>query len=91
MEELRKLIALAVEEGVKKGLENANFIKNGNDELLTIEQVHKEFGIGLSKVREMFNDPKLPVQRYTRPFKVSRGAVKEYMSTESHDYLCEGR
>ena len=36
----------------------------------------------------MFNDPELPVQRYTVPFKVNRQALNEYM-TKSHDYLCE--
>lgn len=57
-------------------------------ELLTIEQVHEEFNIGTSMVQKMFNDPELAVQRYTRPFKVSRQALKEYM-TKRHDYLCE--
>lgn len=57
-------------------------------EMLTIEQVHEEFDIGMNMVRKMFNDPKLPVQRYTKPFKVNRQALKEYM-TKSHDYLCE--
>lgn len=37
-------------------------------------------------VLDMFRDPKLPVQRYTRPFKVTRYAVDRYM-LESHDYL----
>ena len=56
------------------------------NELLTIEDVHIEFGIGINMVRKMFNDPKLPVQRYTVPFKVTRQALNEYMSQE-HDYL----
>ena len=60
--------------------------KNPN-ELLTIEQIHVEFDIGINKVRKMFNDPKLPVQRYTVPFKVTRQAVEKYIN-ESHDYLC---
>ena len=91
MEDLKELIATAVEEGVKRALENANFIAstNASDELLTAEQVHEEFDIGMSKVRRMFADPKLPVQRYTKPHKVTRGAIKRYMSAESHDYLCE--
>lgn len=58
-------------------------------ELLTIEQVHEEFGIGKNMVRKMFNDPELPVQKYTVPFKVSRQAVQEYVSSKRHDYLCE--
>lgn len=57
-------------------------------EMLTVEQVHEEFDIGMNMVRKMFNDPELPVQRYTKPFKVNRQALKEYM-TKSHDYLCE--
>ena len=59
--------------------------KNPN-ELLTIEQVHKEFDIGENMVRKIFNDPKLPVQRYTSPFKVTRQAMYSYIN-ENHDYL----
>lgn len=59
------------------------------DELLTIEQVSKEFGIGPNKAREMFNDKELPVQTYTRPFKVKRVAVLSYMD-KRHDYLKGG-
>ena len=57
-------------------------------ELLTVEQVHKEYGIGKGMVRKMFNDPELPVQKYTAPFKVARQALNEYM-TKRHDYLCK--
>lgn len=56
------------------------------NELLTIEQVHKEFDIGENMVRKIFNDPKLPVQRYTSPFKVTRQAMYSYIN-ENHDYL----
>lgn len=62
--------------------------KDEQYELLTVEQVHEEYGIGTNMVRKMFNDPELPVQRYTVPFKVNRQALNEYM-TKSHDYLCE--
>lgn len=62
--------------------------KKDPNELLTIEQVHKETKIGINMVRNMFNDPKLPVQRYTVPFKVTRKAIQEYISI-SHDYLRE--
>ena len=62
--------------------------QNNEYELLTIEQVHQETKIGINMVRNMFNDPKLPVQRYTVPFKVTRKAIQEYIST-SHDYLRE--
>lgn len=58
------------------------------NELLTVEQVHKEYGIGENMVRKMFKDPKLPVQRYTVPFKVTRSAIYNYMN-EEHDYLKE--
>ncbi len=61
---------------------------NEQNELLTVEQVHQEFGIGTNMVRKMFNDKELAVQRYTVPFKVTRGALIEYMK-KSHDYLCE--
>ena len=37
-------------------------------------------------VRKIFNDPKLPVQRYTSPFKVTRQAMYSYIN-ENHDYL----
>lgn len=60
------------------------------NELLTIEQVHKEYGIGINMVQEMFKDDQLPVQRYTVPFKVTRKALIEYMS-KSHDYLSKRR
>lgn len=56
-------------------------------ELLTREQVMKEFNVGLSKSLRMFNDPDLPVQRYVKPFRVQRKAVIEYFG-KSHDYLC---
>ena len=56
------------------------------NELLTVEQVHKEFDIGENMVRKIFNDPKLPVQRYTSPFKVTRQAMYSYIN-ENHDYL----
>ena len=90
MEELKKVIATAVEEGVKKALKNVNVSTNGKEpnELLTVEQVHKEFGIGVSMVRKMFKDTNLPVQRYTTPFKVTRQAIEKYMN-EHHDYLSE--
>lgn len=61
---------------------------NEQNELLTVEQVHQEFGIGTNMVRKMFNDPELQVQRYTKPFLVSRQALNDYMKV-SHDYLCE--
>ena len=55
MEDLKELIATAVEQGVKRGLENVDFVQNGKDpnELLTIEQVHKEFNIGKNMVQNL--------------------------------------
>ena len=61
--------------------------KNPN-ELLTANQVHKEFKIGINMVQKMFRDPELPVQRYTIPFKVTRKAIENYLNVR-HDYLCE--
>ena len=58
------------------------------DELLTAEQVSKEYGIGAVKVGKMFQDPELETQRYTKPFKVTRRALNKYFS-KSHDYLCD--
>lgn len=59
--------------------------KNPN-ELLTIDQVAEETGIGKGKVQKMFQDQKLQAQRYTTPFVVTRQALNEYLK-ESHDYL----
>lgn len=61
---------------------------NEQNELLTVEQVHEEYGIGVNMVRKMFNDSELAVQKYTVPFKVKRGVLLDYMNTR-HDYLCE--
>ena len=66
-------------------LENRQTGKDPN-ELLTIEQVAEEFNIGKVKVQKIFNDPALPVQRYTRPFKVKRKAIEKFFETD-HDYL----
>lgn len=57
-------------------------------ELLTKEQIYEETGIGENMILKMFQDPKLPVQRYTRPFKVARKAFNDYI-LENHDYLIE--
>lgn len=57
------------------------------NELLTVEQIIKEFKIGKVKVLKMFQDPDLPVQRYTKPFKVTRKAVNDYINVR-HDDLC---
>lgn len=84
-----------MEEKILKELQKTNellekSLKQYKDpnELLTIEQVHEETGIGINTVRKMFNDPKLPVQRYTKQFKVTRQAIINYLN-ENHDYLSE--
>lgn len=72
--------------------QNKEIIKQNNaqNEMLTVNQVCEEFKIGLNKARKMFNDPELQVQRYTKPFLVSRQALNDYMKV-SHDYLREGK
>ncbi len=58
------------------------------NELLTIKQIHEEYGIGINMVNKMFKDPELEVQTYTIPFKVTRKALENYINVR-HDYLCE--
>lgn len=67
-------------------------IKQNKDpnELLTINEIHEEFDIGINMVQKMFRDPELPVQRYTVPFKVTRQAVNNYINVK-HDYLSKRR
>lgn len=92
-EKLAELISKAVKTGVKEALEESNGIFNGGkdpNELLTVEQIHKEYDIGINMVRKIFNDPKLEVQRYTTPFKVTRQSMNKYLN-ENHDYLSERR
>lgn len=75
----------------KKTNELLNKIVNQNEkeeQLLTVKQIHEEFGIGINKIRKMFEDPDLPVQKYTTPYKVKRKKLLEYMDIR-HDYLCE--
>ena len=57
-------------------------------EMLTREQVMKEFHVGLEKSLKMFQDPERPVQRYTKAHRVQRIEIIKYLS-KSHDYLCE--
>lgn len=96
MEELKQTIIEAVVEGHKRAYElgycgntetQSVNCENPN-ELLTVEQVHKEFDIGINMVRKIFQDKELPVQRYTVPFKVTRKAMNKYINTH-HDYLSE--
>ncbi len=81
---------LAEQKKTNELLEKLIYQNNSKYELLTIEQVREEFGIGINMVQKMFKDPELPVQRYTKPFKVSRQALNEYM-TKEHNYLKGGK
>ena len=93
MEELKQTIIEAIIEGHKKACEmgycggTTNNAKDPN-ELLTVKQICEEFDMGENKVRKVFNDPELTVQRYTTPFKVTRQAFNKYINV-SHDNLCE--
>lgn len=59
------------------------------NELLTIEQIREETGIGICILQRMFREKDLAVQRYTKPFKVTRKSFYDFMNTR-HDYLCNG-
>lgn len=59
------------------------------NELLTMEQIKDETGIGVNMLQKMFKDKELQVQRYTVPFKVTRQAFNNYINVR-HDYLCKG-
>ena len=89
-EKLTDLIINAVAEGIRQGFQRVGTI-NGKDpnELLDINQVCKEFNMGMVKARKVFKDPELPVQRYTKKHTVTRRAMQEYVSVK-HDYLKEG-
>lgn len=95
MEELKQIIIEAVIEGNKRSFElgymGGTPTINGKDpnELLDINQVCKEFNMGKVKARKVFRDPNLPVQRYSKKHRVTRGAMQEYVKV-GHDYLKEG-
>ena len=54
--------------------------KKDPNELLTAEQISYETGIAIDKVRQLFNDPDLAVQSYTKPKLVTRKAWNEFVS-----------
>jgi S-adenosylhomocysteine hydrolase len=87
---MRKMEEKLLEEQQKTNQLLEQLIKQNKDpnELLTVEQIKEETGIGINMVRKMFKDPKLQVQVYTVPFKVTRQAFNNYIS-ERHDYLSE--
>lgn len=74
----------------KKTNEILSYSNQGKNpyELLTMAKIKEEYGIGGGKLLKMFNDPDLPVQRYTSPYKVQRKELDKYLSV-SHDYLCD--
>lgn len=55
-------------------------------EKMTVQDIVEEFGIGDVKVYEMFKDPELPVQTYTKPQFVLRSELLKYF-TKRHDNL----
>lgn len=87
--EMRKMEKEILEEQKRTNELLEKLIKQNKDpyELLTINQIHEEFGIGTNMLNKMFRDPELPVQKYTVPFKVQRRAFEEYTSVR-RDYLC---
>lgn len=53
---------------------------------LTVQDIVKDYEIGQETVYEMFKDPELPVQIYTKPMFVLRGELLRYFS-KRHDNL----
>ena len=86
MEEL--IIQLLQEQKQTNELLRYGYQGKNPDELLTAKQISKEYGIAEQKVLYIFKDPKLEVQRWTRPFKVKRKIFNEYLD-KNHDYLCK--
>lgn len=85
MEEL--LQELLIEQKKTNQLLNREIIdREKQEEMLTIKNIASEFGISPATANRMFNDPELPVQRYTTPFKVMRKHLMEYFG-KRHDYL----
>lgn len=56
------------------------------DDKLTVQDIVKEFGIGDVTVYEMFKDPELPAQTYTKPMFVLRSELLQYFR-KRHDNL----
>lgn len=56
------------------------------DDKMTVQRIVEEYGIGDVTVYEMFKDPELPVQTYTKPQFVLRGELVKYFS-KRHDNL----
>ena len=60
------------------------------NELLTIEQVCKEKGIGESTVRSMFKDPNSRAITSTVPFKITRRNLNRYLDKYAYELGKEG-
>lgn len=76
-----------MDELLKELKEIKQLLKNNNqNELLTIQQIHEQYEIGVNTLRKIFNDPELPVQKYTVPFKVTRKSFEEYLN-KKHDLV----
>lgn len=56
------------------------------DDKLTIKDIIEEYGIGENTVYEMFKDPELAAQTYTKPMFVLRSELLKYFS-KRHDEL----
>lgn len=76
-----------MDELLKELKEIKELLKNNNqNELLTIQQIHEQYEIGINTLRKIFRDPDLPVQKYTVPFKVTRKSFEEYLN-KTHDLI----
>lgn len=56
------------------------------EDKMTVQKIVEEYGIGQETVYEMFKDPTLPVQTYTKPNFVLRGELLKYFC-KRHDNL----
>ena len=89
LHEKEKLMKQIVEE-LQETKELLKGVCPGKDpnELLTAEQISKEYGIQRQTIQKVFQDSELEVQRWTRPFKVKRKIFDKYLD-KNHDYLCK--
>ena len=89
LHEKEKLMKQIIEELKKTNeLLKGTYRGRNPNELLTAKQISKEYGIRQQTILDTFQDPKLEVQRWTRPFKVKRKVFDEYLD-KNHDYLCK--
>lgn len=54
--------------------------------LLSAVDIQNEFGIGENQIYKIFNDPSVPVQKFTRPAKVRNADLNKYFETR-HERL----